>query len=325
MTKKLILVGCGNIGSRHLQSLMNFQNTLSIDVVEPNNKSKNIAMSLIKKFPMKKHPKIQWFRSIEDLTNFGDVVIVATTSADRVNVIETLLKQGNKKFLIEKMVCQSQNEYKSLISLFKKFNANGWVNTNRRYFRSYQKIKQLFSTSKSLEISVYLSNSGLGTSSIHFIDLFCWFNNDFNIKLNGNYLFDKIYSNKRGKYFKEFAGNIIGTNKKNSFLTISTHNNQSTSPSSIVEIYDGKRHIVINELKEKLFFLSNDENPPKLSFKFGHTSELTYKIISDILKTKSCLLPTLEDSYNSHLELFKIFNNHIFKHFNYKVKKCPIT
>ncbi len=325
MTKKLILVGCGNIGSRHLQSLMKFQSALSIDVVEPNNKSKNNAVSLIKKLPIKKYPKIKWFTSIKDLTDSGDVVIVATDSVDRVKLIETLLKQGNKKFLIEKMVCQSRNEYKSLISLFKKFNANGWVNTNRRYFTAYQKIKQLFLTSKSLELSVYLGNSGLGTSSIHFIDLFCWFNNDYDIKLNGDYLFDKIYSNKRGKSFKEFAGNIVGTNKKNSFLTISTHNNQSTFPSSIVEIYDGKRHIIINELEEKLFFLSNDENIPKLSFKFGHTSELTYKIILDILKNKSCLLPTIEDSCYLHFELFRIFNNHIFKHLNYKVQKCPIT
>ena len=144
MTKKLILVGCGNIGSRHLQSLMKFQSALSIDVVEPNNKSKNNAVSLIKKLPIKKYPKIKWFTSIKDLTDSGDVVIVATDSVDRVKLIETLLKQGNKKFLIEKMVCQSRNEYKSLISLFKKFNANGWVNTNRRYFTAYQKIKQLF-------------------------------------------------------------------------------------------------------------------------------------------------------------------------------------
>lgn len=325
MTKKLILVGCGNIGSRHLQALMKFQNRVSIDIVEPNKKSKDNAIALIEKSSIKKYPEINWSTSIQDLTDSGDIVIVATNSIDRPKLIESMLKQGNKKFLIEKMVCQSCNEYKSLISIFKKFNASGWINANRRYFTSYQKIKQLFSSSKSIQLGVYLGNSGLGTSSIHFVDLFCWFNNNYDIRLNGEYLFDKIYPSKRGKHFSEFAGTIVGSNKKNSFLTISTHNNQSAPPSVIVEIYDGKRHIVINELEEKFYFLTNRENLSKLSFKFGHVSELTYKITQDILKNNSCLLPTLQEMHNSHSELFRIFNNHLFEHLHHKVQKCPIT
>ncbi len=325
MVKKLILIGCGNIGSRHLQSLMKFQNKISIDIVEPNKKSKNNAIELIKKLSIKKSPKINWFTSIRDLSNSGDVVIVATNSIGRHKLIDTLLKQGNKKFLIEKMVCQSKEEYKFLISAFKKYNANGWINVNRRYFISYQKIKELFLSSKFLELNVHLGNSGLGASSIHFIDLFCWLNDNYNIKLNGKYLFDKIHPSKRGKQFKEFAGTIVGSNKNSSFLTISTNNNQSIPPSIIVEIYDGEKHIIINELEEKIYFLTNFENISKFSFKFGHVSELSYKIIQDILKNNSCLLPTLQDSYDSHSELFRIFNKHLSKQLHHKVEKCPIT
>ena len=325
MTKKIILVGCGNIGSRHLQALMKFQENISIDIVEPSNKSKHNVNLLIKKLNVKKSPKITWLNSIQNLNSTGDVVIVATNSIGRTKLINTLLKQGNKKFIIEKIVCQSRSEYKYLISEFKKYGASGWVNANRRYFTSYQKIKKLFVASNPLQLSVYLGNSGLGTSSIHFIDLFCWLNNDYDVRLTGKYLFDKVYSNKRGKLFKEFAGTIVGSNKKNSLLTISTHSNQSTSQSSIVEIYDGKRHIVINELEEKLYFLTNFEKSPKFSFKFGHVSELTYKIVQDIFNTNSCLLPTLQDSYKSHSELFQIFNNHLQKHLHHKVQKCPIT
>jgi hypothetical protein len=304
---------------------MKFQDKISIDIVEPNKKSKNDAITLIKKLSITKPPKINWFISIQDLTNSGDIVIVATNSITRHKLIESLLKQGNKKFLIEKMVCQSKDEYKFIISKFKKFNASGWVNTNRRYFISYQKIKKLFLTSKSIELSVHLGNSGLGASSIHFIDLFCWLNNDYDIKLNGEYLFDKIHTSKRGKQFKEFAGTIVGSNKSCSFLTISTHNNQSIPPSVIVEIYDGKKHIVINELEEKFYYLSNFKKSPKISFKFNHVSELTYNIVQDIFKTNSCILPTLEDSFYAHLELFRIFNKHLSKHFHYKAQKCPIT
>lgn len=325
MAKKLILIGCGNIGSRHLQSLIKFKDKISIDIVEPNKKSKNNAIALIKKLSIHKSPKINWFTSIQDLTNSGDVVIVATNSISRHKLIESLLKQGNKKFLIEKMVCQSKDEYKFLISKFKKFNANGWVNTNRRYFISYQKIKELFLSSKSIDVNVHLSNSGLGTSSIHFVDLFCWLNDNYDIKLNGKYLFDKIHTSKRGKQFKEFAGTIVGSNKNYSFLTISTHNNRSVPPSVIVEIDDGKRHIAINELEENFYYLSNFKKSPKISFKFNHVSELTYHIIQDIFKSNSCLLPTIEESFHSHSELFQIFNGHLRKLLKYEGKLCPIT
>ena len=37
MMKKILIVGCGNIGSRHLQSLLDLKNfPLDITVVEPN-------------------------------------------------------------------------------------------------------------------------------------------------------------------------------------------------------------------------------------------------------------------------------------------------
>lgn len=322
---KIILVGCGNIGSRHLESLMKFQDKISIDIVEPNKKSKNNAIEMIKKLYIKKSPKINWFTSIQDLPNSGDVVIVATNSIGRHKFIDILLKQGNKKFILEKMVCQSKNEYKLLINSFKKYDAKAWVNTNRSYFTFYQKIKNIFANSKSIQLSVYLGNSGLGTSSIHYIDLFCWLTDNYNIQLNGKYLSDKIFSSKRGKSFKEFSGVIIGSNKKNSYLSISSQNNQSIPPSAIVEIYDGQKHIVINELEEKFSFLTNYEKIPKLIFKFSHVSEITYKIICDILTSDSCLLPPVENSFKIHSELFRIFNDHLYKHLNQKIEKCPIT
>jgi len=194
---------------------------------------------------------------------------------------------------------------------------------NMFYFVS--SIKEIFKNSDFLQINGYLGNSGLGTASIHFIDLFCWLTNNNQIKLDGAYLMNKIFANKRGKNFKEFAGTIIGSNSSGSLLTITTPNDQRLPPLSIVEIFDGERHIAINELEEKFFILNNTGSKIKLNFKFGHTSNLTYKIVKDIFKTNSCKLPSLEYSYNAHSELFKIFNNHIQKILKYKVKKCPIT
>jgi len=35
MVRRVILIGCGNIGSRHLQALAKLEYDLSVDIVEP--------------------------------------------------------------------------------------------------------------------------------------------------------------------------------------------------------------------------------------------------------------------------------------------------
>ena len=80
----------------------------------------------------------------------------------------------------------------------------------------------------------------------------------------------------------------------------------------------------IDELKEQSYFIDK-KGKVKINGKFGHTSELTTKIIQDIFSKDNCLLPTLKDSSYLHKELFRIFNKHLKKTLNKDVKLCPIT
>ena len=43
--KKIILVGCGNVGSRHLQAIVKLRYPISIEIIEPNLKAQTIAKS----------------------------------------------------------------------------------------------------------------------------------------------------------------------------------------------------------------------------------------------------------------------------------------
>ena len=42
-SKKILIFGCGQIGSRHLQGLTNLPYNLEIDIIEPNDDSKKNA------------------------------------------------------------------------------------------------------------------------------------------------------------------------------------------------------------------------------------------------------------------------------------------
>lgn len=323
MKKNVAIIGCGVIGSRHLQALVKTNFSLDIHVVEKHSKSKKNAISLLKEISYdKKNHNIFWHTSITKFKEECDLVIISTRSPDRVKLISKLLQNGYKKFLIEKMVCQSTEEYKSLLTKMKKFSALAWINTPRRYFQSYQKIKNEIQNAKFLHLTVFCENVGLGTNSIHYVDLFSWLTDDYSLKLNGDSLLPKIYPSKRGRSFMEFFGTIIGSNFSNS------NSLQITSLPSLrdnmhVTISTDLGHYVIDELNQKMVLMNKKSLNSK--FLFEYTSSITTKIVNDIFKKNSCLLPTLSDSFIAHHEIFKIFNNHIKKQLKRDVSLCPIT
>ena len=317
--KKIILVGCGNIGSRHLQALMKFQYPLQIEIVENYEPSIILAKSRLDEINNNKIHTINWHNNFEFLSGFSDLVIVATLSSGRVKIIESLLNLGYTKFLIEKLVCQSIEEYDNLLDLVKKFDAKGWVNTRCRYFKSYRKIKDLFKNTEKINLKMSSGDTGLATGAIHYLDLFSWLLDDNKIKLNGELLDPKIYPNKRGKNLIEFGGTISGSAKNNSSVSISF---SPGIPSLLVSIDDGMHKIILDEYNEKILYNSFNE---KLDFKLEHISNITTQIVEDILKNDDCLLPTIDESYLSHVELFKIFSKHLEKIKKEKVKLCPIT
>ncbi len=323
MKKNVAIIGCGIIGSRHLQALVKTNIPMNIHVVENVTTSKKRAISLLNEisFNTKNH-KIIWYKSISKFNESCDLIIVSTRSPNRVKLISQLLEKGTKKFLIEKVVCQSTLEYKSLIQQMKKFSASAWINTPRRYFQSYQKIKKSIQNTKFLHLSIFCENIGLGTNSIHYVDLFSWLIDDHSLKLRGDFLLPKIFSSKRGREFKEFFGTIHGSN----FLN--THSFQVTSlPSSreymYVVISTDFGQYVIDELNQKMVFMG--KNFVKSKFLFEYTSSITKKIVTDILKKDMCLLPSLSDSFMAHHEIFKIFNNHLKKQLKRDFSLCPIT
>ncbi len=324
MKRKILLVGCGNIGSRHLQALVKLPFDVEVDIVEPSKMAQNLAKQRLTEINyLKKNHTLTWHSDILELNSPSDLVILATTSKNRINLVNTLLKLNNKKFLIEKIVCQSVPEYNSLLKKLKKSNAIGWVNTNMRYFDSYKKIKNYFKNSKIIHISLTTSgNYGLGTNAIHYLDFFSWLINDYDISLDGTFLTNKLFPNKRSKDLIEFAGLISGSSKNGSTITVNFIPNCNLP--LLLNIYgNNNKHLLINESKEKIFN-SIDKTIP-FNFIYEHTSDLTTKIVVDILKKNKCTLTTIENSYYLHKELIKTLSKHMEKLIHKPIKQCPIT
>lgn len=317
--KKILILGCGNIGSRHLQGLTNLPYELEIGIIEPNENSKKMAITRLSEsnYDSKKH-KIVWYDQIPDKLKSYDLAIISTTSNGRIKNIIQLLENGISYFLIEKIVCQSNSEYELLLSNLEKYHAKSWVNTNMRYFDFYQKIKNNFNKSK-IHISVIGSKPVLGTNALHYLDLVCWISDKYDLTLNGELLYNKIFPNKRGIQFSEFAGTLIGSGEKSSIvLTFFPESNLPT----IINIVDNNNHLIIDEMNDKIFILTGNL---EIEYKFEHVSTVTTKIVKDIFEKDDCILPTASEIYHLHSELFRVLNNHIKKIKNIEPSLCPIT
>lgn len=324
MVKNLIVIGCGNIGSRHLQAIAKLSYGVKVDIVEPNDNAQILAKSRLNEVSYDKtNHEFFWHKSINELTIVGELVVIATNSVGRVDLISDLINKGNTRFLIEKLVCQSVSEYNTILKKIKENNCKVWVNTNRRCFKSYHIIKELLQGERIISFSVKTnSKNGLSSNAIHYIDLFSWLIEDYEITLNGKLLSDQLLQNKRGFTFKEFSGIITGTVKNGSSLSMEflPHLDDEV----FVEISTNRLKLIIDETNEKVTTYG-DIKDYNLEFNYEQVSSTSTQIVNDILKNDKSLLPTLNDLFNGHAELFRIFNAQINKLLKENVKLCPIT
>lgn len=323
MSYRILLVGCGNVGSRHLQALAKIPFSLKIDIIEPNPSSKKLGLSRLDEISYNKKTKIiSWYNHYTSEIINSDLVIISTLAKNRVNLLIKLIKNGHKRILCEKYVCQSKNQYEKIIKISKTNKVKIWVNTNPRSFNSYVKLKKILSQNKPINLTVY-SNSqlGLGTNIIHYLDLFCWMNDDCNVRLNGSFL-NKLLPNKRGNDFVEFSGTVIGHLKNNALFVISFED--CYSKTALVKFSNIINEFCIDETNQKMIKIKNYTSKIE-NFSFEHASTMTKLFAIDILQNDCCTLPTITESYIPHLEIFRIFNHYINNNSKRNVKLCPIT
>ena len=320
MTKNIVLVGCGNIGSRHIQALTKLPFKITLHLVEPSLESQNLTKSRLDEISLDNIDELVWHSSVEEPIPKSDLTIIATQSIGRADLIKNLLENGHSRFLIEKIVCQSTEEYKSLNSKFQEFGAKGWINTNRRYMEPYRQLKDSIKD-ESFYMYILAGDVGLGSNAYHFVDLFSWFSNEENISINGDLLDKKIIFSKRGNNLLEFSGTLTCKNETSSsmisFLT-------SVNTPVMLGFVTNENHIVINETEKKIISIHGNLSLSD-NFEMLNVSNSTTQIVNSILIKDECDLPQLNFGLNAHKELFDIFNKHILLCNGNESKLCPIS
>jgi len=324
--KKVLLIGAGQLGSRHLQGLSKCTQKISIIIIDSN----PIALEIAKKrfYEMPKNLLIQsvkFMNSIENYNDMIDLAIVATNADVRKNVIIELISKNRLKYLIlEKVVFPSIEDFEVVMPLLKENNIKTWVNCPRRMYPFYQKLKKRTIKSTKIKIIVKGGNWGLGSNTIHMLDLLSFLTEKTNYEFNISKLDQYIYETKR-KNFIEFGGEVqFFSNRGDTLQLIDDRKNDMPLKMTIsfneVKVEVDQIKGIANEYNSKIF-------EPKVSnrFEMPLQSELTNIQVDEILESGFSHLTQLDESYLLHKPMLNAFNSHLSVINNMQTLICPVT
>lgn len=325
---RLLIVGCGNLGGRHLQAVASLPQVGHIDVIDPRPEALEKGRQLLVDVPAHSpSPSIRWVTSLDEVATSGNLCIVATQAQGRAKLIKqvaTSLKY--KKFLIEKIVTQSVSEYSDLLNFSKENELSIWVNCKSRAHPSHQRVKESLKKGEPVIFSVTGGNYGLANNGVHAADLFSFFSDEKEIKLAASFVDPVLHSSKRGKDIFDLSGTLHGFTDNGSQFSLSL----TGSP-------DGPAHFAVSTPSYRAFiddfmrwfFESRKETGwiwEKVPYEANlMVSHMTKAFASAILEKGTCPLPTLEECWPAHRFILESLQPYFEKLLKKDLGYCPVT
>jgi hypothetical protein len=310
-----MVIGAGQLGSRHLQGLAKSEEPFTIVVVDPNTSNLEVAINRFKEIAGYERHDLFSYKTLQEIPNqILDVVIIATNADVRAMITKQLVKLFEvRNIIFEKVAFQSENQFLEIIELLQTKKIKSWVNCPRRNFPIYQKLKEYLRDKGPINLEVDGVEWGLACNSVHQIDLLAYLSGEFKYTTNQNNLDNKIYPSKR-EGFIEFYGSFSGESiSGNSFtLTCNQKKEVDEKPYLKLVLTTETETIIINEVAGKADFIKTGMQAPykEESFNLIYQSSLTNVQVDQILNEGKSFLPTIEESYQIHKPLLKILKTH---------------
>lgn len=313
----VLLVGAGQLGSRHLQGLMTSQYALHIIVVDTSIDSLRLAELRANEIGLGAH-KIEYTNAIppSDI----DVCIIATSSAIRAKVTREVLNRCSiRNVIFEKVLFQKEDEYIEVDKLIKNARVKAWVNCPRRLYPSYQELKSRI-RSDQLTMTVSGSAWGMACNSIHFIDLFAYLVGRLDYSIGEKSRIESVYESKRAGYYE--ANGRLEVLFGNSVLKISCCDGEGVSINNRIE--DGQTCFEFKETSGEILVTGNGLSASE-DYKMALQSQLTGECVDSILNKGECQLTTLADSIEIHMPFLKFMQMAMNQFLHGFDDRCPIT
>jgi len=301
---QVAIIGVGQLGRRHLQGLIKSNQPIVVHIVDPFEASRRAVEDFIASSAPDLLPAIFVHDSIDKLPRNLELVVVATTANQRLEVIEKLTRFIQVRHLIlEKFLFNDSDHYAQAAALIAKHGITAWVNTPRRHFGVYRDMLTRSRGDRLLQFTVDGGEWGLCCNSVHFIDLVQFLTGETELFSLQTHFDDDVMESKRSGYV-ELTGEISGQVGSTRFTVRSVRG--SSKPISIALHYE-KKTVFIAESTGMLWEIG--EGPVVTeSFRIPYQSEMTGIIADQLLTTSGCDLTPYADSAAAHLSLLRIFS-----------------
>lgn len=319
---KIVIVGAGNIGSRHLQGLKESVLDLDITIIDFN--ELNLARAKerwdIAKSNTQSKKLLRLAPALARVNGEIDVLINATGASGRHRIIEEAQKRLSiRYFLIEKVLAQSSWELQRMVSLLSE-NQKAWVNTPRRSLPWYRAIREYIGTNRNTILEVTGNNWGLACNSVHFLDTLAWMTKESPVSVDTQGLHPKWLPSKREGYWEVFGKIVVGYDSGSHCILNCVDTNGRISKYQ-VEVKSGSMNFGIDEQLGVATFNDGYKIRGEIPMQSNHTGV----VIDEILRTDTCGLPTLRESAKIHSVFIDGLLDHWRLHMDITSVVVPIT
>ena len=322
--KQIAIIGAGQLGSRHLQGLAQLPSAYRIDVVDPSESSLATAQERFEAVRADGSPRIvRYLSSMDALPRELDYVIVATNADVRLRVLRELLGRCAVQYaLLEKVLFQCLEDYAEAQELIRAHGVRAWVNCSRRAYPIYAEVKAFFANDPVRRFSVSGRDWGIGSNSVHFLDLLGMVTNRTPCAVSTAGLDQELAPGKRPNTV-EFTGSLRGAFEGGAVFELSS---TSTATSLIVEFEATSRSCVVDETGGIAVFIDDSVSEERrVQFTAPLASQMAAPIASQVLADGQCELPTYEESIKFHVPLIEALSAHTRGRRGSASTCCPVT
>lgn len=318
----IAIVGAGQLGSRHLQSLALLDRDVPVQVVDPNPASLETARARLAEVPeAAKLTRVEYLTRLDALAPEIDLAVVATLADVRERVVTDLLRARRVRLLIlEKVLFQDPVAYGRVGALLSEKGAKAWVNCPRRLWPHVRALRDRVRGARSLEVSVRGTNWGLASNAVHFLDLTAFLAGraDFRISTDG---LDAAVLPAKRPGFAELTGTLTAALPGLGGLTLDARAGEKLDYEIRVAA-DGAEW-VIRELEDKARARDGAGAPWREEpFPRPLMSRSAHAAVKSLLDSGTCGLTPYEESAALHLPLIEALSAHFARAGR---SGCPIT
>ena len=309
--KNIVVIGAGQLGSRHLQALALCTFPVTLHVVDPNKESLETAKERFEEIkPNKNIREVKYYLSLDSLDSEIDFCVIATGANARLTVLQALAERVKVKYLLlEKVLFQTIADYHHARKILEKHEITAWVNCPRRMYSIYQELKMLLDFDSTISCSVAGGEWGLGCNAIHFLDLMTFLTDSIVTRIDNSEI-DKILHESKRLGFVEFTGCLRALFENSSELElVSTF--KSEDPLKVLIETDTFEVVVLESEGKATVENKMTGNVKDMTFELPYQSSLTNLIAEDILFKQECQLTTFDESVKLHMPLIESLLAHV--------------